>query len=115
MGGDRGGSVTIEDVFEELVGELRTEGERRTPAAVPLGEGRFRVAGGLSIRDWNDSFGTRVVPTEFETVGGFVAALLGRIPRAGDVARYGELSMAVHEVRGRRVVSVDLEVAERSP
>lgn len=113
--GGTAGVVTIEDVIEEIVGELRTEGERRQPAAVPLGEGRFRVAGGLSIRDWNELFGHRVVPTEFETVGGFVTAQLGRIPRAGDAVEFGSLSMTVHEVRGRRILSLDLEVAAGAP
>lgn len=108
--GGTAGVVTIEHVFEEIVGDLRAEGESRTVTAVPLGEGRFRVPGGLSIRDWNERFGFRVVPTEFETVGGFVTALLGRIPRVGDVARYGSLVLEVHEARGRRVLSVDLGV-----
>jgi putative hemolysin len=109
--GGTAGIVTIEHVFEELVGDLRSEGELRAHAAVPLGEGRFRVPGNLMIRDWNERFGFQVVPTEFETVGGFVTALLGRIPRTGDVARYGDLVLEVHEARGRRVLSVDLAVA----
>ena len=78
------------------------------PTVVPLGEGRYRVSGSLSIRDWNEAFGLRVVPTEYETVGGFVTALLGRIPRAGDDVRVGALKMEVHEVRGRRVATVDI-------
>jgi CBS domain containing-hemolysin-like protein len=112
--GGTAGLVTIEDVFEEIVGELRAEGESREHAAIPLGEGRFRVPGGLSIRDWNDRFGFRVVPTEFETVGGFITALLGRIPRTGDVAGYGNLVLEVHESRGRRVMAVDISVKEES-
>jgi CBS domain containing-hemolysin-like protein len=111
--GGTAGVVTIEDVFEEIVGELRVEGEEREKPVVPLGEGRFRVAGGLSIRDWNDEFGARVVPTEFETVGGFVTALLGRIPRAGDRVRSGELVCEVHEVSGRRVRQVDMYIEQR--
>lgn len=110
--GGTAGVVTIEDVFEEIVGELRVEGEERERPVVPLGEGRFRVAGALSIRDWNDEFGFRVVPMEFETVGGFVTALLGRIPKAGDVARAGNLVFEVSEVRGRRVLGVDMSVEE---
>jgi putative hemolysin len=113
--GGTAGVVTIEHVFEELVGDLRAEGESRSVTAVPLGEGWFRVPGGLSIRDWNERFGFRVVPTEFETVGGFVTALLGRIPRTGDVARYGSLVLEVHEARGRRVLSVDLGVEPEEP
>jgi putative hemolysin len=110
--GGTAGVVTVEDVFEEIVGELRVEGEARETPVVPLGEGRFRVAGALSIREWNDEFGFRVVPNEFETVGGFVTALLGRIPKAGDEARAGSLCFEVHEVRGRRIVSVDMFVKD---
>ena len=106
--GGTAGVVTVEDVFEEIVGELRVEGEERERPVVPLGEGRFRVTGALSIRDWNDEFGFQVVSTEFETVGGFVTALLGRIPKAGDEARAGNLRFEVHEVRGRRIVAVDM-------
>jgi CBS domain containing-hemolysin-like protein len=108
--GGTAGYVTAENVFEELVGELRTEGEERVPAVVPLGEGRYRVAGGLTIRDWNEAFGMNVVPREFETVGGFVTAMLGRIPRAGDGVSIGGLELEVHEVRGRRVTSLDIGV-----
>jgi putative hemolysin len=110
--GGTAGVVTIEDVFEEIVGELRVEGEEREQPVVPLGEGRFRVPGALAIRDWNDEFGFQVVPIEFETVGGFVTALLGRIPKAGDEARAGALVFVVREVRGRRVVSVDMHVED---
>lgn len=109
--GGTAGFVTAEDVFEEIVGDLRTEGESRQRPVVPLGEGRYRVAGSLSIRDWNEEFGLSVVPTEFETVGGFVTALLGRIPRTGDVARFANLVMEVDEVRGRRVLTVDIGLA----
>ena len=78
-----------------------------------MGEGRFRVSGGLSIRDWNDRFERSVVSNEFETVGGFVTALLGRIPRVGDVVRLGGgLVCEVPEVRGRRLVTLDLSVEQ---
>jgi CBS domain containing-hemolysin-like protein len=87
--GGTAGVVTLEDVFEELVGELRVEGEEKAPEIVGVGEGRFRVSGSLSVRDWNDSFGLQVVPAAFETVGGFVSAVLGRIPKAGDEVDLG--------------------------
>jgi len=107
--GGTAGIVTLEDVFEELVGELRVEGEDLEKPVVPLGEGRFRVSGRLSIRDWNERFGARVVPSEFETVGGYVTAVLGRIPRQGDIVPLaGGLACEVQEVRGRRLEKLDL-------
>lgn len=112
--GGTAGLVTIEDVFEEIVGELRVEGEARSKPVVPLGEGRYRVAGNLSVRDWNERFGHQIVPREFETVGGMVTASLGRIPRKGDRVVQGNLVCEVHEVRGRRVLAVDLSL-ERPP
>lgn len=113
--GGTAGVVSMEDIFEELVGELRVEGEESQPPVVALGEGRFRVSGGLSIRDWNDRFGTRVVPAEIETVGGYVTALLDRIPRPGDRISLGAgLACEVHEVRGRRLLTLDLFVDEHN-
>jgi putative hemolysin len=109
--GGTAGLVTVEDIFEELVGELRTEDEEREKPVIPLGDGRYRVAGNLAIRDWNWHFGQSVVPTEFETVGGMVTALLGRIPRVGDRVEVGALVCEVSDARGRRVVAVDLHVS----
>jgi len=107
--GGTAGAVTLEEFFEELIGDLRVEGEALERPVVPLGEGRFRVSGGLSIRDWNDHFGVQVVPREFETVGGFVTALLGRIPRPGDRLELGGgLICEVRDVRGRRLEALDL-------
>ncbi len=113
--GGTAGVVTLEDIFEEIVGDLREEEETPENHVSALGTGHYRVNGSLSIRDWNDEFGTRIVPTEFETVGGFVTALLGRIPKVGDVVRYGPLVMKVHEVRGLRVLFVDLYLESSEP
>jgi CBS domain containing-hemolysin-like protein len=110
--GGTAGAVTIEAVFEEIVGDLRVEGEAQAAPVLALGGGRFRVSGSLSIRDWNEQFGRRVVPEGFETVGGFVTALLGRIPRAGDRVRAHGLVTQVREVRGRRVASVDMYIED---
>ena len=111
--GGTAGVVTLEDLFEELVGELRVEGETAEPAVIDCGEGRFKVYGGLSVRDWNEAFGLEVVPNAFETVGGYVTALLGRLPRVGDrVSLPGGLMGEVREVRGRRVHSLEMWVEE---
>ncbi|HEX6881787.1 MAG TPA: CNNM domain-containing protein [Planctomycetota bacterium] len=106
--GGTAGVVTLEDAFEQILGDLGRDGEARGAGVEPLGGDRFRVAGDLPIREWNEAFGLEVVPREFETVGGFVTALLGRIPRPGDRLRVGDLELVVGEVRRRRVVTVEL-------
>jgi putative hemolysin len=110
--GGTAGIVTVESIFEEVVGDLRVEGETAIRPVVALGQGRFEVDGSISIRDWNEQFGARVVPREFETLGGFVAALLRRIPRSGDTVRSGPLVFEVGEVRRRRIVRLVVHVAE---
>jgi CBS domain containing-hemolysin-like protein len=106
--GGTAGVVTVEDAFEQILGDLRSEGEERGPVVEPLGRDRFRVPGDLPIREWNEAFGLEVVPREFETVGGFVTALLGRIPKSGDRVRVGELELLVGEVKRRRVLTLEL-------
>ena len=113
--GGTAGLVRLEDVFEEIVGELRVEGESLERPVTALGEGRFRVVGSLSIRDWNELFGHRVVPTEFETVGGWVSALLARIPRTGDVVEAGGLRFEVDAVERRRIRTLEISVAAPAP
>ena len=113
--GGTAGLVSIEDVFEELVGELRVEGEVEEELVRPVGGGRFLVSGNLPIRDWNELFGHRVVPNEFETVGGFVVALFGRIPRVGDRVSAGGLDFEVRALVRRRVTSLEISVAARAP
>lgn len=107
--GGTAGVVTLEDVFEELVGDIRVEDEEAIDEVVPLGEGRYRVSGGLSVRDWNETLGVAIFPGAFETVGGFVTAALGRLPKAGDTVELGGgLVAEIDQVRGRRVFTVTL-------
>ncbi|MEZ6013682.1 MAG: hemolysin family protein [Planctomycetota bacterium] len=108
--GGTAGVITLEDVFEALVGELLVEGEEKEVEVVPIGERTYRVSGSLSVRDWNDWLGFEIVPNAFETVGGYVTAMLGRIPRRGDrVPLRGGLECEVDEVRGRRLRTLLIE------
>jgi putative hemolysin len=112
--GGTAGLITVESIFEELVGDLRVEGESASRAVERRPDGAFEVDGALSIREWNELFGARVAPREFETLGGLVAALLGRIPRAGDHVVSGPLEFEVLATRRRRVDRVLVRVAARA-
>jgi putative hemolysin len=106
--GGTAGLVTIENVFEEIVGDLRVEGERPSTPVEEVAPGHFRVAGDLLVRDWNEAFGRSIVPEGFETIGGFATALLGRVPKVGDEVRSGGLACRVTRMSGRRVVEVEV-------
>jgi CBS domain containing-hemolysin-like protein len=106
--GGTSGIVTIENVFEEIVGDLRIEGERPAAQVRQVAPGRYRVDGDLLVRDWNEAFGRDVVPEGFETIGGLVTARLGRVPRAGDTVVSGGLACRVERMSGRRVLEVEV-------
>ncbi|MEZ7006376.1 hemolysin family protein [Streptomyces sp. AD55] len=81
--GGTAGIVTIEDVLEEIVGEITDEYDRELPPVEVLGEGRFRVTSRLDLGDLGELYGLEFDDEDVETVGGLLAKALGRVPIAG--------------------------------
>ena len=100
------GLVTIEDVLEEIVGEIVDEHDDEVPAVVSLGAGRWRAAGRINVHDLGAELGVELPDEEWDSVGGLVLGLLGRVPRVGDAVEVAGLRIAVSARRGRRVVEV---------
>ncbi|MGZ4148667.1 MAG: hemolysin family protein [Actinomycetota bacterium] len=107
---DEYGSVTdivaLEDLLEELVGEITDEYDREEPAIVQLSDGVYRVSGKTSIDDLNDELDVELPDEEWDTVGGLVLDLFGKIPDAGEEQRFQGLAFKAEEVVGRRVATV---------
>ncbi|MBM4028645.1 MAG: CBS domain-containing protein, partial [Planctomycetes bacterium] len=100
------GSVRLEDIAEELFG--RMEVVAGIEPIKLLGPFQYRLAGDLAIHDWADVFGIDLEETRLSTIGGLVTALLGHIPRKGDVAFLGNLKFTVERVRRHRIETVIL-------
>ncbi len=98
------GLVTMEDVLEEIVGEIEDEFSRVREAEILRQEdGAVFVDSGLSTEEVEDLFGINIESDDFDTVGGYVYHQLGRIPNVGDVVEDGNLRVEVMSVAGRRL------------
>jgi CBS domain containing-hemolysin-like protein len=106
--GGNAGTVQLEDIAAELFGRMEPAADIE-PIKL-LGPFQYRLAGDLPIHDWADVFGIDLDETRLTTIGGLVAALLGRVPRKGDVAYIGNLKFTVDRVRKHRVETVILSL-----
>jgi CBS domain containing-hemolysin-like protein len=107
--GGTSGLVTIEDLIEELVGEIRDEHDVEELGVERLGDGRWLVPGALRIDQAADHLDVRLPEGEYETIAGFLMAELGRIPRRRDVIEFDGWRLRVRTMHRRRVVQVLIE------
>ena len=104
--GSVSGLVTLEDLLEELVGEISDEYDREEPEMVELGEGVFRVDGKVAIDEVNELLDVELPDEEWDTVGGLMLGLLGSIPGEGEEVGFQNLVFRAEHVQGRRIAKV---------
>jgi CBS domain containing-hemolysin-like protein len=98
------GLVTMEDLLEEIVGEIEDEFSRdQEPEVVRYPDGSVLVDAGVTTDEVRDLFGSALDSTDIDTVGGYVYRSLGRIPQAGDVVETDNLRIEVISILGRRL------------
>lgn len=96
------GLVTLEDLIEELVGDISDEYDRDVAEFEPLGDGRYRVSARLAIDELGDLFGLEIEDDEVDSVGGLLTKALGRLPVTGSRAEYSGLILTAERTEGRR-------------
>ncbi|MGI8577123.1 MAG: hemolysin family protein [Nocardioidaceae bacterium] len=112
--GGTAGIVTLEDLVEELVGDIRDEYDVDEPETTRSLTGEVEVDGLLNLDDFEDETGLVLPDGPYETVAGYIMRQLGRVPVAGDVAAFDGHTLIVTEVDGRRIARVKVEAAHLS-
>ena len=103
------GVVTIEDILEEIVGEIRDEFDLEKPKIRMLDQKSYEVSGLAHIDEVNEELGLNIETDEVDTIGGYVILLLGRIPQAGDSVEVEGFRFTVEDVSKNRITILQAE------
>jgi CBS domain containing-hemolysin-like protein len=104
--GGTAGLVTVEDLLEEIVGEIRDEYDVESDTVVEEAEGTFVFSGKVSVDEVRDRLGVEIEREGFETLGGYLLSHLGRMPYVGETFEVDDLAVEVLEVERRRITKV---------
>ena len=107
------GIVTLEDLLEEIVGEIEDEYDLPDDSVERIDDRHIRIHGTFSIDDFNEQFGTDLPQEDYHTIAGFVFGELGRAPQPGDEVHHDGLRFKVEEVDGQRIERLEVEFMER--
>ncbi len=102
--GGASGIVTLEDVIEELVGEVQDEFDEEAPQFIPVRKDGYLVSGGMLVEAVAAQLGVHIEEIDADTIGGYVQLKLGQVGRVGDEVPFGSFVVRVVEVKGQRLV-----------
>ena len=105
------GIVTLEDLLEEIVGEIEDEFDLPDESVEKLPDGRIRISGTFSVDDFNEEFDRSLPVEDYHTMAGFVFGLLGRAPEPGDEVAHDGTRFTVVDVEGTRIERLEVEFA----
>jgi CBS domain containing-hemolysin-like protein len=101
--GGTAGLVTLEDLIEELVGEIVDEYDVEEPAIEPLANGEYRVNARMAVDEVNEFLHAELPAGDWDTVGGLVFSLLGHVPTEGESVEANGHRLAAEKIQGRRI------------
>jgi putative hemolysin len=107
--GGTAGIITLENVLEELVGNIQDEFDRETPDVVKISENEFIVAGNITTNDVERLFSIEFSPLDIRSIGGFLIEQLGHIPSVGERMRLNGIEFTTEKVVDNAVESIRIK------
>ena len=104
--------VTLEDILEELVGEIDSEMRMDQTPIIEINKYNFKLDGVYSLQDFNEYFKSNLPDDQYNTLGGLVFGLFGRIPRSGEATTYENFKFRVEKMKGPRILRLHLTVLQ---
>ena len=104
------GLVTLEDILEELVGEIDSEMRLEEKPLSQINENNFELLATYPITEFNEYFKTQLPEDDYETGGGLVFGLFGRVPRSGEAVAYNNFKFRIEKMKGARILNLHLTV-----
>ena len=105
------GLVTMEDIIEEIVGEIQDEYDKEKRPINQLNDNHYLIDVGVAIEDLSTFLNIEFpIDDDYDTVAGFLLAQLGSFPKKGEIFHYNQVSFKVTEIRNRRIISIEVQV-----
>jgi putative hemolysin len=108
------GIVTIEDILEEVVGEIYDEYDKEERLFVKIGEGKYIVNARMEIDDLNDRLNLELPKDDYETVAGFLLKSLERIPKIGECFEFGNTTFIIKKADKRSIKEVAINIIDKT-
>ena len=100
------GLVTMEDLIEEIMGDIEDEYDKEESIISQIDENNFYIKGNLAVSDFNSSFGINVEEGEYDTMNGYLLTMLGKLPKEGTLVELDEVDLLVNKVDNRRIEQI---------